>query len=722
LRISELPLSDEVKDLLSSLGYSELYPTQEAAIEAGLLDGANLLLSTPTASGKTLIAMMAASRLLTESEEKVVYLAPLRALAFEKYEEFSAMERLRRANGRNVRVTISTGDYDSSGEELGYADLLVLTNEKFDSLARHRPSWMRKVGLYIFDEVHLLGDEDRGPTLEVVITRILSGGERAQLLALSATVSNAGQLARWLKAKSVSMNWRPVPLKQGVAYDGRVFFSDSGVLELSVSSGRPAMDLAIDSIRSGGQSLIFAETRKRAVSIAKISSKYVQKFLGFDDGSRLRQLAKKVMAESEATEVSRLLAGCIEGGVAFHHAGLATAHRRIVEKAFREGLIKLLVATPTLAAGINLPARRVVIASIYRYDASFGESRPISVMDYKQMCGRAGRPRFDEYGEALVVAQSEEEMNALMEAYIRGEPEPIRSQLASPSSFRTHTLGVIASSPSLTLKQLKKFFLSTLLAQQFKEYAVMSRLEAAVKYLEGNGLIRLQQEEVRGTPLGKRVATLYIDPESALVFLRALKERRDTAEDITPGLLQLIVMVPDFEPKMALRGRDRAEAEAFVEQYSHLLFYPEDLESGFSDSFRSLLMLHAWINEWSEDRILQVLGVEPGDLHRSVEVAEWLAYAFAELAKLVGYKNVAKSLDLLQVRIDVGCRAELLPLVQLRGIGRVRARNLYQAGYRTISSIASASVSDLGRVPSIGEALASDIRSQALALVSSMKG
>ena len=722
MEVYELPLQEEVRDLLGRLGYSKLYPTQAAAIEAGLLDGQNLLLSTPTASGKTLIAMMAAARLLTEKGSKVVYLAPLRALAYEKYEEMSALSALKTPSGGSIRVAISTGDYDSNGEELAYADLLILTNEKFDSLARHHPSWMKKVGLFVFDEVHLLGEAGRGPTLEVVITRVLSEGGKAQLLALSATVANADQVADWLKAKSVSLVWRPVPLRQGVGYENRIYFEDGGVRQLKSSWEMPAIDLALDCIGGGGQALIFAETRKRAVSIATKASKYMAKALSFDESAKLRQCAKKVMVGADETEVSRTLAECVGNGVAFHHAGLAMPHRRAVEAAFKDGLIKLLVATPTLASGINIPARRVILSSLYRYDSSFGENRPISVMDYKQMCGRAGRPKFDEFGEAITVAQSEEELEAIMQAYIRGEPEPVRSQLATPGSFRTHTLGVIASSPRATLEQLKKFFLSTLLAQQYKEFSVLSRLDSAMKYLEGNELVKLEGEDVKPTQLGRRIATLYIDPESGLIFVKALKERKDSSVDMTPGLLQLITMVPDYEPKLALRAKDQGDAEAFTEEFSQFMFFPEDFESGFSECFRSLLVLNAWINEWSEDKILNVYGVEPGDLHRSVDVAEWLAYAFGELAKLQGYKNTAHTLSLLRTRIDVGCKAELLPLVQLKGVGRVRARNLFQANFRTISSIAAASVRDLSRVATIGETIASSIKEQSQALVSSMRG
>lgn len=722
MEVYELPLAEEVRDLLGRLGYSKLYPTQSAAVDAGLLDGQNLLLSTPTASGKTLVAMMAAARLLTERESKVVYLAPLRALAYEKYEEMSALTALKNPAGRNVRVAISTGDYDSNGEELGYADLLILTNEKFDSLARHHPSWMKKVGLFVFDEVHLLGEADRGPTLEVVITRVLSEGGRAQLLALSATVANANQVADWLHAKSVSMVWRPVPLKQGVGYENRIYFEDGGVRQLKSSWEMPAIDLALDSIADGGQAMIFAETRRRAVSIATKASPYMAKTLSFDESARLRLYAKKLMAEAEETEVSRILADCVRSGVAFHHAGLAMPHRRAVESAFKEGLVKLLVATPTMAAGVNVPARRVILASLYRYDSSFGENRPISVMDYKQMCGRAGRPKFDEYGEAITVAQSEEEVDAIMDAYVRGQPEPVRSQLASPGSFRTHALGVIASTPRAKMEMLKTFFLSTLLAQQYKEFSVLSRLQSSIRYLEGNELVTIDGEEVRATPLGKRISTLYIDPESGLMFIKALKDRTDTSNDLTPGLLQLITMVPDYQPKMALRAKDQGDAEAFTEEYSQFMFFPEDFESGFSESFRSLLVLHAWINEWSEDKILNAYGAEPGDLHRCVDVAEWLAYAFGELARLEGYRKIANSLSLLRTRIDVGCKAELLPLVQLKGVGRVRARNLFQADFRTISSIASASVKDLGRVSTIGETIAANIRQQSQALMANARG
>ncbi len=155
---------------------------------------------------------MAAYVKTKQQNRKVVYLAPLRALASEKYSEFSEFSRF------GIRTAISTGDYDSSGESLGRSDIIVLTNERFDSVMRHRVSWINSVGLFIADEVHLAGNDSRGPTLEMILTKALHLGLDAQLLALSATISNAKTIAEWLRAASVELDWRPVPLRQGV-YD-----------------------------------------------------------------------------------------------------------------------------------------------------------------------------------------------------------------------------------------------------------------------------------------------------------------------------------------------------------------------------------------------------------------------------------------------------------------------------------------------------------------------
>ncbi|MFQ6011715.1 MAG: DEAD/DEAH box helicase, partial [Nitrososphaerales archaeon] len=189
---------EHIKTLLSSLGYSSLFPPQTEAIEKGALERKNLLVSTPTASGKTLIALMAALDMILKNGKKVVYLSPLRALAYEKKEEFDCLTEFVKSDGTRIRVLISTGDYDVGGNSLRGADIIILTNEKFDSILRHGVSWLEEVGLFVVDEIHLVGDSHRGPSLEGVLANILTQAEDAQVIALSATITNDDELAKWL--------------------------------------------------------------------------------------------------------------------------------------------------------------------------------------------------------------------------------------------------------------------------------------------------------------------------------------------------------------------------------------------------------------------------------------------------------------------------------------------------------------------------------------------
>jgi helicase len=709
LRFDEVELPAELLTYVKSKGLSELYPPQEMALRAGLLKGRSIVVAAPTASGKTLIALMAAFA-KARAGRKVLYLAPLRALATEKYSEFSELSEF------GIRTAISTGDYDSSGEALGKADIVVLTNERFDSIMRQRVSWLHQVGLFIADEVHLAGNDSRGPTLEMILTKVLHLGFDAQILSLSATISNARLVADWLRSELVEVDWRPVPLRQGVYDYGRVLFTDGDERQIPSSAQGPAIDAAVDILRDSGQSLVFAGTRRRAVSLATRSSEMTRRFLNEAEKKAAAEAARRILTSAEETSLSRLLAEIVAKGSAFHHAGLEAEHRRIVEDYFRAGAIKVLASTPTLAMGLNLPARRVVVADMTRYDAESGGNAEISVLEYRQMAGRAGRPQYDRYGETIIIPPPNRSAAEVLKHYANEPPEPIASRLAEESAMRTHALATVATSAGLTKEDLDGLFSKTLLAKQVGEAKVEELTEGALGYLLGERLVEARSEEFLTTDFGRRVSLLYIDPATGVLFRESIR-RAEAGRTYTTGLLHLIAKSPDFEPKFPLRSRDFEMAAAFMEEHGRELLERPSAKS-FAEydeaiqDMRTVMALYGWIDEWREEQLLSRLAVEPGDMHRAVDNADWLLHSFVELARLFKRSDLAGQAELLRLRVESGVSEELVELTALQGVGRVRARALYSAGYRTLDDIREASAERLALVDKVGATLARRIKEQ----------
>ncbi len=269
MKISELSVPQPVKDVLDGLGIKELFPPQADTIQAGLLEGQNIVLASPTASGKTLIAELASMKHVLENHGKVIYLSPLRALASEKYEEFKKYTEIVKSDGRKVSVGISTGDFDDADNWMERYDIIVTTNEKADSLLRHRAKWMDSISLVIADEVHLLNEAERGPTLEIVLARLMQVNPHIQILALSATITNVDEIAGWLNSKYVVTEWRPINLKEGVALQDEIQYKDGGSRRIEQETRFTYINLVLDTLRNGGQALVFASTRRNAVSAAK---------------------------------------------------------------------------------------------------------------------------------------------------------------------------------------------------------------------------------------------------------------------------------------------------------------------------------------------------------------------------------------------------------------------------------------------------------------------
>ncbi len=672
--IKELDLPEKFIARLEELGYTSLYPPQEEAIAKGLLEDKNMVLAVPTASGKTLVALFALIKAL-ERGQKAVYIVPLRALAEEKYEEIREL---------GVNAALTTGDYDSTDVYLKQYDVIITTSEKCDSLLRHDTKFFNDVHLLIADEVHLLTDPGRGPTLEMILSKM----KHKRILALSATISNASDIADWLDAELVESDWRPVPLKSGVYFQGAILYEDE--TKSVETHGDACVTLAFDGLEYG-QVLFFVNTRRSTQAVASRIAK------------KLKTIVREPLDFSDSV-YRPTLRECSVHGVSFHHAGLKRHDRVLIENAFKENTLKVLVATPTLAAGINLPARRVVVRDVKRFYQNVGY-RHIPVLEIHQMMGRAGRPQYDSEGEALLVAKTEEDMDILFDEYIHGKTEPISSKLASQAALRTHLLALLASDYIRTDKDLKKFFSKTLHVYQNGDEYVYDTVERARAYLERHDMIT----GFKATSFGKRVSELYIDPASAVVLKQALS-------DVMPnlGIFHAVSACPDM-PTLYLRRGDFSKYDLITEQQEEdfLLPIPDnwdepELYEIFLSQVKTACLVDAWAEEVEEKEICDTFKIGPGDLYRMRETADWLLYSFSEIARLFSYRE--GSVRKLRMRLRYGIKEELLSLVKIRNIGRVRARKLYDAGYKTVKDVEKASLGDLAEV--LGEGIAESVRKQ----------
>ncbi|MGM5480374.1 MAG: DEAD/DEAH box helicase [Nanobdellota archaeon] len=214
-----LPVPNHISTLLSDLGIEQLRPSQEKAIQAGLFEDNNLLVCTPTASGKTLVGELALFHTIHTQRKKGVYVVPLKALASEKYTDF-------KKRYPQFKIALASSDIDSKDEYLSEFDIIITTSEKLDSLLRHHVSWISRIGVLVVDEIHLLNDPTRGPTLEVLITHLQSQLPSLQIIGLSATIGNARALSTWLSAHLVEDIWRPVRLDKGILFDETIYFPE----------------------------------------------------------------------------------------------------------------------------------------------------------------------------------------------------------------------------------------------------------------------------------------------------------------------------------------------------------------------------------------------------------------------------------------------------------------------------------------------------------------
>jgi len=423
-------LDRRILDILEDRKIKNLRLIQKKALQQGILQGENIFISAPSGSGKTFLAEIIAVQNILSKRLKSVLLVPLRALANEKYSEFvSNYSKL------GIKIAIRTGDIEIEKIELHEADLIISTYERFDSLLRNEINWLNQIGTIIIDEVHIINDFYRGPRLESLLARLREYLPEIQLIALSATIENPEDLAKWLKCKLITSKIRPVKLNYKIY--------------VTADKNKTIKELVYHTLKSKGQILIFTKTRKESQKIASDLVKTILDNQLLDDRDRieLNEIFKAQDLTSK-TKLDRSLINIMKFGVAYHHAGLSLETRQLVEKYFRRHLIKIIACTTTLAAGVNLPAKVVVVKdcqviitdpNVIVSDDQYWWKNQLDNNLLHQILGRAGRPGYDDVGIGIILTPTNADAKKIASFYFHIENGTIRPKYGNVQSWLNQT-------------------------------------------------------------------------------------------------------------------------------------------------------------------------------------------------------------------------------------------------------------------------------------------
>ncbi|MGC8479755.1 MAG: DEAD/DEAH box helicase, partial [Candidatus Micrarchaeia archaeon] len=597
---------------------------------------------------------------------------PMRALVSEKFEEFKFAYPY-------LKIAISMGDLDSTDQWLEKYDILFISTEKLDSLIRHGINWLDDLGAIIIDELHMLGEFGRGPTLEILITRLRKTCKGAQFIYLSATIGNAAEMSKWLNCNLVFSTYRPISLQKGILVNDKIIAEDKKYA-LKGSSKIPEIRLTEDTIKNGKQILIFYSSKRNTEAGAEKLSSVVSSLLEENEKEYLNGLSEKILSVlGKPTPQCEKLSLLVKSGVAFHHSGLVNSQRSLIEDAFKQGYLKAICSTTTLGIGVNLPANTVLIRDITRYSQEGGSSR-IGINEVTQLMGRAGRPKYDTYGRALIIAKTESEAAELYKCYIDGELDDIDSNLGYMPALRSHILSFIATD-FLTIDESIISFLK----DTFYGFigAGISNIKTITKdvlsQLEEWNFIERKESRYAATKLGKRVSELYLDPVSARWIILTLPKIKDEIAS-----LFMISNTTEMRPYSKVVSESEDLLPKYFDIYEEYELYADEYYDIYKP-FSTALMLNDWINEAGESGIMLKYKETPGSLYTKINNADWLIYSSIELSRIL---HIAPArLNELRIRIKYGIKKELLDLTRLEQVGRIRARLMYNSGIKSVADL-----------------------------------
>eukprot|EP00434_Breviolum_minutum_P035670 symbB.v1.2.031581.t1/scaffold3682.1/size52094/4 len=715
--LSRLDLPQAVVEAYQTRGIKSLYDWQaECLTTPGVQEGRNLVYCAPTSGGKTLVSEVLMLQRLFRLRKRAIFVLPYVSVVSEKAAFLQSLcKSTGLSNGfktpRNncnkqavPALTLPPSDmcaliqafYGGSPASVKDPfDIAVCTLEKANALINHmveEGQLAKLLGTLVVDELHLVGDASRGYLLEIFLSKVLFLAPEIQVLGLSATLPNVEDIAKWLKAVLYRTAYRPVPLQEYVLCGHELLSPDgSKVRTLSFEGLSPDSDSVVaatwEVTRDGHSVLIFCSSKVKCERTAELLASKLPASSQHHASER-EALVKQMQQQAGGADPT--LEKTIPAGIAFHHSGLTTEERNVIERGYKSGHINAICATSTLAAGVNLPARRVV------FQTPFMGNQLLDATQYKQMAGRAGRAGQGTVGESILIspANTKRQVMALVQQQLPQVASCLRNELRGLKRLLLEVLCVV---PQLGAgEDLIRFSLSTLLmtqksapdeslepAQRYPEIA------EAVKWLLAHDMARLDERSnaYRATPLGHAVCASGLEPQQGQLLFQEMQQARscislDTDLHVcylvTPDSLltvdwnvykKVLCHLSAAERRVAQRIKLRHD---LVDQAQFQGRLPNSTLQSVDGQrivrFYSALVLWALLHETPAALLLKKFALSKGQLQQLQQSAASYTHTVGVFCNRLQWYTLEALILSFQKRLALGVRLELVPLMQIPGM------------------------------------------------------
>ncbi|XP_004642292.1 DNA polymerase theta [Octodon degus] len=724
LLLANWGLPEAVLQKYYSFGVRKMFEWQAECLLLGqVLEGKNLVYSAPTSAGKTLVAELLILKRVLEMRKKALFILPFVSVAKEKKYYLQSLFQ---------EVGIKVDGYMGSTSPKSHfssLDVAVCTIERANGLINRliEENKMDLLGMVVVDELHMLGDSHRGYLLELLLTKIcyltqksasrpedLASPLTVQVVGMSATLPNLKLVASWLNAELYHTDFRPVPLLESIKIGNSIYDSSMKLLRefkpmLQVKGDEDhVVSLCYETVCENHSVLLFCPSKKWCEKLADIiarefynlhhqakgltnPSEFIPPIL---ESKSLQEVVDQLKRSPSGLDA--VLQKTVPWGVAFHHAGLTFEERDIIEGAFRQGHIRVLAATSTLSSGVNLPARRVIIRT------PIFSGRPLNILTYKQMVGRAGRKGVDTMGESILICKNSEKSKGI--ALLQGSLKPVCSCLQRQDGEVTASMIRAVLENLLNVSELR-------LIMKYRKTMFLKKFNISYIFLHpkpGNAY--------HATHLGTATLSSSLSPTDTLDIFADLQ--RAMKGFVLENDLHIVYLVtPVFEDWMnidwyrffclweklptsmkkvaELVGVEEGFLARCVKGKVVARTERQHRQMAVHKRFFTSLVLLDLISEVSLKEIVQKYGCNRGQIQSLQQSAAVYAGMITVFSNRLGWHNMELLLSQFQKRLTFGIQRELCDLVRVSLLNAQRARFLYSSGFLTVADLARANAAEV---------------------------